>query len=106
MKTTKIIFFLLYALCSSSSHAQLNGTARKNVIEGYQKSCYATQRQGSPNANLNDITLIKYCHCAANYIADLMNEPLLRDIEAGRIKPKPIWNQMAADYCRINFEKY
>ena len=104
-KTKKYIIVIL-VLLPQITNAQLTGPIRKDVIEGYQKSCNTTQRQGSPNLSINDRTLKKYCRCAATYIADMMNEPLLRDIESGRIKPNPIWNQMAAEYCRINFEKY
>jgi hypothetical protein len=106
MITTKVILLVLLTLCSGFSHAQLRGAIRTDFIEGYQKSCYATQRQGSPNEKLSDVTLKKYCHCAAIYVADLLNEPLMRDVEAGRARFNPIWNQMASDYCRINYERY
>jgi hypothetical protein len=97
---------LLFALSASTVDAQLVGAVRTTVVDGYQKSCFRTQRQGSPNAGLSDATLSQYCRCAANYYADLLNEPLLRDIESGRVKPNPVWNQMAAEYCRMNFSKY
>jgi hypothetical protein len=95
--------FLIFA---GESSAQLTGAFRKEVIDGVEGSCFRTQRQGSPNAALSDAVLKQYCRCTATYLADLLNEPLVRDIEAGRAKPNPVWNQAAADYCRINYKKY
>lgn len=99
-----LIAFQLAA--TPAADAQLTGAIRHNAIEVMQKSCFATQRQGSPNVNLSDATLKQYCQCSAIYLADLLNEPLVRDIEAGKVKPNPIWNQMAAEYCRKNYQKY
>jgi hypothetical protein len=97
------IFGLIFLEISS---AQLTGSVRKNVIEGAQKSCFKTQREGSLNSSIGDAVLRQYCRCSAHYVADLLNEPLVRDIEAGRTKLNPIFNQMAAEYCRINYQKY
>lgn len=109
MRSKSILKFLtiLHALVfSMESNGQLTGSFRKDIVEGIEKSCFRTQRQGSPNAALSDAMLRQYCKCTANYLADLLNEPLVKDIEAGRAKPNPIWNQAAADYCRINYMKY
>ncbi len=91
---------------SEIASAQLTGAARKNMLEAFQKSCFETQRGGSLNAGIDDKILKKYCQCSAIYMADLMNEPLVRDIEAGRLKMNPLWSQMAAEYCRNNYQKY
>ena len=101
----KYLFTLL--LCFHiNAYPQLTGEVRTSFMSSMQKACYKTQRQGSPNTNASDNMLRQYCRCSSIYIADLLNEPLVRDIEAGKIKFNPTWNQLAADYCRINFSKY
>ena len=99
-------FVSLLLLGHVSVYAQLAGDVRSNFLSSMQKSCYATQRQGTPNANISDSMLRQYCKCSSIYVADLLNNALLRDVESGRIKPNAVWNQLAADYCRINFSKY
>jgi hypothetical protein len=90
----------------SDTNAQLTGEIRNNFLSSMQSSCYNSQRQGSPNANVSDSMIKQYCKCSSIYVADLLNNALLRDVEAGKTKPNAAWNQLAADYCRINFSKY
>jgi hypothetical protein len=106
MKKISAIFALPLMIISSSVFAQLTGKVRSDVVSGYQKTCFETQRQGSPNQSLSDVTLKQYCRCSSEYFADLLNEPLLRDINAGNVKLNPEWNNMAAQYCRKNYAKY
>ena len=99
-------FIMLLLIFHLNANAQLTGEIRNNFLSSMQKSCYSTQRQGSPNTNVNDSMLKQYCRCSSIYVADLLNNALLRDVESGIIKPNSTWNQLAADYCRINFSKY
>jgi hypothetical protein len=89
-----------------NANAQLTGEIRNNFLSSMQSSCFNTQRQGSPNANISDSMIKQYCRCSSIYVADLLNNALLRDVESGKVKPNSSWNQLAADYCRINFSKY
>jgi hypothetical protein len=105
-KTILGILAIALMTTSSSVYAQLTGKVRSDVVSGYQKTCFETQRQGSPNQSMSDVTLKQYCICASEYFADLLNEPLLRDIYAGNVKLNPEWNELAAQYCRKNYAKY
>ena len=106
MKTITRIITLASLTIALPALAQLNGKVRIDVVNGYKKTCFETQRQGSPNQFSSDIILKKYCSCAAEYFADLLNEPLLMDINAGNVKLNPEWNNLAAQYCRKNYDKY
>lgn len=95
--------FLIFHL---NANAQLTGEIRNNFLSSMQQSCYVTQRQGTPNLNVSDSMIRQYCKCSSIYVADLLNNTLLRDVESGKVKPNAAWNQLAAEYCRNNFSKY
>ena len=100
------LIILCLLIVTDTSFAQLTGAVRKDFIDGAAQVCFKTQRAGSPNANLPDATLRKYCKCAMTYQADLLNNQLAKDIENGLQKPNPVWGEMAQKYCQIHYTEY
>ena len=86
--------------------AQLTGPMRDDFIQGSAKTCFKTQRAGTPNKGLSDAVLMKYCKCAMTYEADLLNNQLAMDIANGKQKMNPAFGQMAQQYCHKNYTKY
>jgi hypothetical protein len=93
-------------LYGSTVQAQLTGPMRDDFIQGSAKTCFKTQRAGTPNAELSDATLMKYCKCSMTYQADLLNNQLALDIANGKQKLNPAFGQMAQQYCQKNYTKY
>jgi len=100
--------FALFAISTLSfcAAAAMTGQPRKNFIDSFTKSCLRTQSDASINSGASSRIIRKYCNCSALYIADLVNNDLVSEIERGNIKFNPQWAEMSANYCRINFEKY
>jgi hypothetical protein len=101
-------FYILFsiAILSLNATAQMTGSTRVEYIDGHTKSCVATQSSASINAGVTNIMIRQYCKCSAVYIADMLNNKLAVEIYEGRIKFNAKWNEMSANYCRINFGKY
>ena len=100
-----LMLLMLLSICTYV-HAQLTGSIRSDFIGSASKACFRTQRAGTPNANLTDDVLKKYCLCAMTYEADLLNNQLAKDIENGKQKLNPGYGQMAQKYCQTNYWKY
>lgn len=100
-----ITLIAIIFLCSSAT-AQMTGTSRAEYIDGHTKACVSTQSAASIHAGVSIKIIRQYCKCSAIYIADMLNNKLAVEIYEGRIKFNPKWNEMSANYCRINFEKY
>lgn len=100
------ISLLLSFIITEQVEAQLTGVIRKDFIEGFERSCFKTQRAGTPNQQLSDAVLKQYCKCASTYIADMLNDALVKDIEAGKVKFNPGWYEISSNYCRLNYKKY
>jgi hypothetical protein len=105
MHSKKTSFFWLIFFCFDVT-AQMVGTSRTEYIEGHTKTCVETQRAASINAGVSSTIIRQYCKCSAVYVADMLNNKLAVEIYEGRIKYNARWNEMSANYCRINFQKY
>ena len=88
------------------SFAQMTGMIKKNFVQNFQKSCLANQRTNAANAQVSDADLVKYCRCASEYVADLMNNEMVMAIEAGQMKFDIGTIQLAQKYCSVNYDKY
>jgi hypothetical protein len=97
---TTLLLFL-----SLSANAQLQ-KYRSNFIDTTRNACYKTQRGGSVNVNISDTVLKQYCHCSAEYIANILNDQLAMDIEKGYVQMNPSWGQLAQAYCQKNYSNY
>jgi hypothetical protein len=102
----KIIIALFTLLLSSTSNAQVVGAMRNGFVESTQSSCYKSQRSASVNTNVSDLTLRKYCKCTAEYMADALNNELVKSIVNGEQKMPTSVISLAATYCQANFQKY
>ena len=101
---TLLVFLLMLVI--TVSNAQLSPKYKNNFTEGVRQSCYKTQRGGSVNVQVSDITLKQYCQCSAEYIANILNDKLVQDIENGNIQMNPAWGQLAQVYCQKNYANY
>lgn len=99
------IGFLIITFSLSSS-AQMSGSFRSSYIKGHISTCSKSQSSSQVNAGVSKKIILSYCRCSAIYIADILNNKLATDIFEGRNKFQPAWNEMAANYCRINYRKY
>ena len=89
------ISLLLSFIITEQVEAQLTGVVRKDFIEGFERSCFKTQRAGTPNQQLSDTALKQYCKCASTYLADMLNDALIKDIEAGKVKFNSGWYEIS-----------
>ena len=103
---SKFILFSLIILFYTNSFAQLSGKARNNFMDAFLQSCYNAQRSASINKAIDDKSIYQYCKCSSIYIADLMNNDMLKSIERGEQKINPNLSQLAATYCTNNYNKY
>ena len=106
MRIKKFTFLLVIALLYFNAAAQITGSARTEYIDGHTKACDTTQSAAAMHAGVSRKIIRQYCKCSATYIADVLNNKLAVEIYEGRIKFNETWNEMAAKYCRIHFEKY
>jgi hypothetical protein len=102
----KKIIALLTLLLTATSNAQVVGTMRNGFVESTQNTCFKSQRSASVNANVSDLTLKKYCKCTAEYMADALNNELVKSIVNGEQKMPTSVISLAATYCQSNFQKY
>jgi hypothetical protein len=93
-------------MLSLSATAAMTGGPRKNFIEGFSKTCVRNQSAALINSGATPKMVRQYGSCSSTYIADLLNNQLVSEIEQGRIKFDSQWSEMAATYCRINFNRY
>ena len=105
MKHKLYLAATLALLLVSHANAQLTGNMRQQFLEGSVKTCYKTQRAGTINQGISDNVLMKYCKCSMTYLADMLNNYLLLDIDNGNLKLNPYWLQLAHAYCSKNYNK-
>jgi len=109
-KKISLLFFVLGTniLIGINAYAQLTGSVRSNFLQSYRNGCFETQRAGSPNVNISDKTLKKYCNCLSIYMADSMNNKVAEEIEKGNIKMTSLIpaSQLAEKYCMKNYQNY
>lgn len=110
LKKIFLLFFVLgtNTLLNTNAYAQLTGSVRSNFLQSYRKGCFETQRAGSPNVNISDETLRKYCNCLSINMADSMNNKVAEEIEKGNIKMASLVpaSQLAEKYCMKNYQNY
>lgn len=102
----KYILGVLIFIFSFSVAAQMSGSFRSNYIDGHTNTCIKSQSSSQINSGVSNKTIRSYCRCSAIYIADMLNNKLATEIFEGRQKFQPVWNEMAANYCRINLNNY
>jgi hypothetical protein len=102
----KKIIALLIFLLTATANAQVIGAMRNGLIDSTQSSCFKSQRSASVNANVSDLTLKKYCKCIAEYMADALNNELVKSIGNGEQKMPTSVISLSATYCQSNFQKY
>jgi hypothetical protein len=101
----KKIAISLIVFLSFSTNAQLQ-KYKSSFIDSTRNACYKTQRGGSVNASISDTVLKQYCQCTAEYIANMLNDQLVIEIEKGNVQINSSWGQLAASYCQKNFSNY
>lgn len=104
----KKIVIMLLILFSQLSSAELKGDFRKNFIESNMTTCYKNQRESQENKNLSNKTLVQYCSCYVNYLADSPNPQLIQDVYEGKKRISALKGiiQLAEKYCNQNYTKY
>lgn len=99
-------FLIVLTMLSLNAAAALTGGMRTDFIKGSLEACVQNQSAALINAGASSKMIRQYCNCSSIYIADLLNNQLVKDIEQGRLKFNSKWSELAANYCRINFNKY
>lgn len=102
----KYILGVLILIFSFSVAAQMSGSFRLSYIDGHTNTCIKSQSSSQINSGVSNKAIRSYCRCSAIYIADMLNNRLATEIFEGRQKFQPAWNEMAANYCRINLNNY
>lgn len=102
----KIFTSLLIILLTTTTNAQVVGSMRNGLIDSTKSSCFNSQRNASVNSSVSDLTLRKYCKCTAEYMADALNNELVKSIVNGEQKMPTSVISLAATYCQSNFQKY
>jgi len=102
----RVVFLLAAACLPPATFAAVTGSIRTNFISGFERSCFETQRNSSVNNGVSSATIKSYCKCSATYLADLLNNELVRSIEAGENRLNPNLVELASTYCRKNFERF
>jgi hypothetical protein len=98
--------FFIFMVVTPQSHAQLAGLIRKNFLECTVQNCYSSQRSSTINKSLSNETINKYCKCTAVYVADYLNNELILSIERGEQKLNMSIVNLAANFCRKNYQDY
>lgn len=99
-------FIFIFFFIAPQSQAQLTGLIRKNFLESTIQTCYSSQRSATVNKSLSNETISKYCKCTAVYVADYLNNELIFSIENGEQKLNTSIVNLAANFCRKNYQNY
>ena len=102
MKKTCIIAVIFIAV---NSFAQVTGQIRVNLVSSAKQSCFQNQRVIAP-VNIPDRAIKQYCNCAANHMADSLNNNQVAAIESGKMQIPPNMIAIGAEYCKVNINKY
>lgn len=95
-----VLFLLVVCWLPVAAFAEVTGSMRAEFINGFERSCFETQRNYSLSNGISSDTLKKYCRCSAIYLADSLNNELVKSIVAGENRLNPNLVNLAAAYCQ------
>ena len=98
----KIKYIAILSILSINANAQLTGAIRNNFLDAQVKSCFKSQRSASVNTGIEDKVLIRYCNCTGKYVADILNNQFLIEIENGTRKIEGNIIELSGRYCKNN----